>query len=250
MLTYAERREARKDRLKARAAKLQAEAERRIAKSREMASSIPFGQPILVGHHSEGRDRRYRAKIESGFRKGYDTLAKASEVERRASAIGTGGISSDDPEAVTKLKAELAALEQRQEAMKAANAAWRKAGNKIGRQADGSWRDGPHPDYEITNNGANIRRIKQRIEHLGRLAVREAQDVTVGDVRIVENKDLNRLQVFFPGKPADDIRRLLKSYGFRWSPSEGAWQRQISNAALHWAKHIARKVNEGGPMHP
>jgi hypothetical protein len=28
-----------------------------------MADAIPFGQPILDGHHSEGRDRRYRDRI-------------------------------------------------------------------------------------------------------------------------------------------------------------------------------------------
>jgi hypothetical protein len=28
-----------------------------------MANCIPFGQPILVGHYSEGRDRRFREKL-------------------------------------------------------------------------------------------------------------------------------------------------------------------------------------------
>jgi Domain of unknown function (DUF3560) len=31
-------------------------------RSHSMTSCIPFGQPILIGHHSEGRDRRYRTK--------------------------------------------------------------------------------------------------------------------------------------------------------------------------------------------
>ena len=40
-------------------------------------------------------------------------------------SVGTGGISSDDPQAVEKLEAKLAALEKNQEMMKAANAAIR-----------------------------------------------------------------------------------------------------------------------------
>lgn len=42
-----------------------------------MASKIPFGQPILVGHHSEKSDRNYRAKIENKFIKSLDELEKA-----------------------------------------------------------------------------------------------------------------------------------------------------------------------------
>ena len=40
-------------------------------------------------------------------------------------SVGTGGISSDDPQAVEKLEAKLATLEKHQEMMKAANAAIR-----------------------------------------------------------------------------------------------------------------------------
>ncbi len=40
--------------------------------------------------------------------------------------VGQGGISADDPEAVQKLKAKLAGLEQDQEKMKAVNAYYRK----------------------------------------------------------------------------------------------------------------------------
>jgi len=34
-----------------------------------IADNIPFGQPILVGHHSERRARRDAEKIENGMRK-------------------------------------------------------------------------------------------------------------------------------------------------------------------------------------
>ncbi|MEE8059026.1 MAG: DUF3560 domain-containing protein [Pseudomonadales bacterium] len=36
-------------------------------RAKDMAPVIPFGQPILVGHHSEHRDRRYRDRIHNTF---------------------------------------------------------------------------------------------------------------------------------------------------------------------------------------
>lgn len=38
-------------------------------KSGKMAEVIPFGQPILVGHHSEKADRNYRNKIQNKMSK-------------------------------------------------------------------------------------------------------------------------------------------------------------------------------------
>lgn len=56
------------------------------------------------------------------------------------------------------------------------------------------------PSYELTNNGANIRRMKKRIAELEAEASREpVEDRTVGDVTISE--DDGRLQLIFPGKP-------------------------------------------------
>src|SRR5258708_2601325 len=51
------------------------------------------------------------------------------------------------------------------------------------------------PGYELTNNGANIRRIKARIAALERTATRETHRSESG-VRLVENAELNRVQLF------------------------------------------------------
>ena len=103
---------------------------------------------------------------------------------------GMGGISADDPEAVTKLQLKLKGLEQDQEKMKAVNAYYRKnktlegcpqlswdeiAGTKAGMAR--SWRATPKPyeSFALTNNSANIRRVKARIAELTQRAETEYQ---------------------------------------------------------------------------
>jgi hypothetical protein len=56
-LDYEARRAARIDRLHARAEKARTESASAEQQARRMADVIPLGQPILVGHHSEGRER-------------------------------------------------------------------------------------------------------------------------------------------------------------------------------------------------
>lgn len=231
--------ERRRERLEGAADRARAESERAFGASRRVLDAIPFGQPILVGHHSERRHRRDIEKSDRAMRKGIDTAAKAKDLARRAEAVGTGGISSDDPEAVKKLKTELAQIERAQEQMKAANLAIRKyasagpeaqvaalvaLGHAERRAAqllekDFMGRIG-FPDYAIKNNGANIRRIEKRIAELGRREETPARDPIVGEVdglsfTISESKEANRTQITFSGKPGPEIRDRLKSAGFR-----------------------------------
>lgn len=59
------------------------------ARAREKAGHIPFGQPILVGHHSEGRDRRFRAGIARDFDRSHEAAAAAEVAAQRADAART-----------------------------------------------------------------------------------------------------------------------------------------------------------------
>lgn len=242
MNAYEARQEARRARLEARADRLSREAHGRLDRANAMADCIPFGQPILVGHHSEKRDRNFRAKIRGNFEKAFELDKSARETAARAASVGTGGISSDDPDAISKLRERLAEREAAQVRMKAANTAWRKAGNKAGRQANGEWVEPPYAPFQLTNNSGNMARIRERIATLERNATRETTETTIGGARIVENAEANRLQVFFPGKPDAATRAELKSSGFRWSPTEGAWQRQISTNARWSAERICKRI--------
>lgn len=205
--------------------------------ARKMADSIPFGQPILIGHHSEKSDRNYRNRIQNNFDKSIEADKKAKHYKEKAESIGTSGISSDDPEAVVKLKEKLAKLESMQEKFKAINKAIKKNDDEALKNlglSENQIIELKKPDfasrvgiggYVLTNNSANIRRIKTRIEQLEKTKDDITTTEMIGDIEIVDSVEENRLQVFFPSKPDGEIRKKLKQGGFRWSTTNGCWQR-------------------------
>lgn len=273
MNAYEARIERRRERLEAKADRIERESANRIKRAREMADCIPFGQPILVGHHSEKADRSFRAKINNNFAKGYSGFKEAERVRAKAEAVGTGGISSDDPDAITKLKEELEKAEVGQRTMVAANKVVRSAirsGLNAGSteeelagyydkmsaagvtssaaarkllEPDCCGRIG-FPDYATSNNSANIRRIKQRIAQLEAASVRTTRSHEANGIRLVQNVEANRIQLIFPGKPQVAVIAELKSSGFRWSPTEGAWQRQLNNAGIWNAERLFEKFTK------
>ena len=257
---YDAKRLARYERLAAAADRAENESSAHWEQAHKMASIIPFGQPILVGHHSEKRDRNYREKIERKHRKGYELHQKAEHLRERATAAQNNtAIFSDDPAATEKLADKIARLEARQELMKKANKLVR-ANDRQGlielgfseRTIDQLFvpdylgRTG-FPDYAITNNGASIRAAKKRLVELEAKANATTQESTIGDVRIVENVEANRLQLFFPDKPDEATRTNLKSRGFRWTPSEGCWQAYLSNQSRY---HVTQLFKTPTPPQP
>lgn len=251
---YEAKREARYNRLVAAAERAEKESAATLAQADKMASIIPFGQPILVGHYSEKSDRRYRERIHNKMRRGYDLYQHAQDLKRRAEASrNCHTIFSDDPSAVEKLEDKIARLEKRQAAMVKANRLLRKNDRAgllemgyseptIARlmTPDFCGRIG-YPDYEIKNNGANIRRLKTRIETVQAHASDETTETEAGGVRIVDSVEDNRVQVYFPGKPSESCRSELKSFGFHWTPSIGAWQRFRGNGVVALAQMIVAK---------
>lgn len=107
--------------------------------------------------------------------------------------------------------------------------------------------------FSLSNNSAEIRRLSQRIEAVkAKLARAEAvesgeavnKSQTIGGVEVIENAAEDRLQLIFSGKPSAEVRSLLKSSGFRWSPRHGAWQRQLTNSARYAAQRVTAKLAE------
>ena len=168
-------------------------------------------------------------------------------------STGMGGISADDPQAVQKLEKKLAGLEKAQETMKAVNAYYRKhktldgcphlsaeSIEKMKADMASQWHieDKPYPTWALSNNSAEIRRVKERIKSL-------SQQREIGYVgwefeggKVEANAEANRLQILFEEKPDAATREELKSNGFRWSPKAEAWQRQLTDNAYRSADYI------------
>jgi len=171
--TTREKREAKAERYREWADGREAQAKAAQRAAQQVADGIPFGQPILVGHHSEKRHRRDIARIDSGMRATVEHGEKADSMRSRAENIERAtahAIFDDDPDARERLTAKITRLEARRDAMKAANAAFRKEHReRLATLAPYERRSAvPHQSWEITNLGATIRTAKQRLEALGR----------------------------------------------------------------------------------
>lgn len=246
MNAYEQKRQARIERLRGRADRLAGAAESTLAAAKKMGDVIPFGQPV----HGK-TDRNYREKLGRKYEKGFALAQEAKDAERRADhAEASTAISSDDPDALSKLKAKLAKLEDARARMVEANRAIRSGksdavladitgmpvddARKL-REPDSFGNIG-FPAYKLTNVGNEVRRLKARIEELEAKAWEPAKaPELVGEVRIEESD--NRVRIIFPGKPAEDLRKRMKSEGFRYSPSAGAWQRMPTA----WVWELARR---------
>lgn len=275
MRNYEERRQARIDGLKAAAERKRAEAEAAYKKSTDMMSVIPMGQPIMIGHCSEKRDRNYRERAWNAMGKSVAASNAADELESRAiAAEGNTAISSDDPEAVVKMREKIAALEAEHATNKAGNAKLRKAKLTLD---DPALREKlaalelpsavlsevlvlirvtpyhckPYiklPAYAFSNATANINRCKKRLAELERVAEAAKAEPTekrIGDIAIEEHPEENRIWLVFPGKPSREAIARLKSHGFRWSPTDKAWKRHLNNSGRYAAEHVAKESSNG-----
>ena len=264
MNTYEERKQAKIEKYRELAVKKQAESDSTLNHARKMSEVIPFGQPILVGHHSEGRDRRYRDKIHNTYGKGFELEKTANYYEEKANRIESNKtISSDDPEAIEKLKVKLANMERTRESVNKLNKRLRKdkilhdnlAPNKL-KELDYSENDIKYilavdqvwgdkilkiPTYINSNLSQNMGTVKKRIKELESKSQMVTKEYCINDIKIVENVEANRLQIFFEDIPEKDLRTKLKSYGFRWSPTNQSWQAYLNGTSIYRVNNIIFK---------
>jgi hypothetical protein len=166
------------------------------------------------------------------------------------------GISSDDPNALEKLRTKLAETEHFQDFMKQVNAIIKNypttelrvkallplccreeklAYNLL--EPDYAGRIG-FKDYQLTNNSAEIRRLRERIAELEKAAFRQDREEVMEKYTYREDTTENRLMFIFDGRPNEGIRVLLKGRGFKWSPTRNAWVRQWTDNALYAAQCV------------
>ena len=174
--------------------------------------------------------------------------------------VGTGSIDLTDPNAREMLQERLESLQNKLELDKRLNAYWRKhktfegcpdlsaeKATKLTAEFTDTmnrcaWVTKPYPDYELTSLRDKIKRTQERIEQLNILEQKQND----GDGKekfdggeIVRNYEENRLQILFDDKPDEDMRTKLKSNGFKWSPRNKAWQRQLTRNAEYALERLA-----------
>lgn len=172
-MTYRERRMKRAEKLREWSESNAAKSDQKYEAVQQISEGIPFGQPILVGHHSERRHRRDIDRMQSGMSASVELERKAQVQASKADNIEAAtehAIYDDDPDAIERLTEKVAALETRREQMKAANAKYRKE-HRDELKAMTAYERGqsvPYPSYAITNIGGNISRCRERLTRLQR----------------------------------------------------------------------------------
>lgn len=179
------------------------------------------GQPIIVGHHSEARHRRDIKRMDNNLRNAVREENKVDYYQSKIQSIENNNvISSDDPQAIQKLEKKLKILEE----------------NKI------KIKNRKHEWYELPYVNAEIKRIKDRIKELKELDELDFQEIVFNGGKVIHNKEINRIQILFDSKPNEEIRNILKSKGFRWSRTEGAWQRLFNNNGIKASNNVVEQI--------
>lgn len=174
-----------------------------------------------------------------------------------------------EPQSAEKLTDELNKCVELQSTMKEVNAYWRKYGTCIGapgiteaqaKKLDDriattrySWEKQPFSTYDLTNNNSQIKRLQSKLSEVSRGF--SGWEFEGGHAEA--NTEMDRLQLFFDEKPNDTQRANLKANGFKWAPSQDAWQRQLTDNAIYAAGRLdflkptdGRTVREHQPKPP
>ena len=206
--------------------------------ARKITENIPFGQPILVGHHSEKKHRRDIERSASHMDKGCAEYRKAEYHEEKARGLSRmleNTIFSDDEDANERLTEKLGDRRALQEGYKRINKIIRSkqltsaekvkeillvgiVGEENATEMVG--RGYGIPAYAMQNNNGEIRRLEQRIKEITRRKARQAEAEQAGGVAVTISGDY--ATVTFAEKPEYSIIRAMKDTGFYFS--RGSWR--------------------------
>ena len=98
-----------------------------------------------------------------------------------------------------------------------------------------------YPSYALTNNNARINDKCNRIAQLTKKEERAEQGnktFQINGGECIINYDADRIQLVFGQKPEPETITSLKKSGFKWSPTNQAWQRMITRDTVFTVNHI------------
>lgn len=186
--------------------------------------------------------------------------------------LTNASIKSNDEAATAKLQDKYDKLKAELENGKAMNAYFRKYGTIKGfpgvsdktaqefleaREREPYFNKQPYAAYHMTNVNAELRRIQARIDALNKAKAQSeaakanpqaAAEATAANypkldgVHVQENADEMRIQLRFDDIPPAETREKLKRNGFRWSPSQKAWQRLLNQNGKYAAQSVLKDL--------
>jgi len=179
-------------------------------------------------------------------------LEKIESIER-----GKDIIKSGDSNAIEQLEKKVAQMTAYQEMMKKVNAYYRKHKTldgcpeltpdeieslKAEMQSSWHYESKPYQTFALSNNRQNLRRYEHRLKQLKEAKEAGRSEDDMEFFKVVENTEIMRLQLIFDGKPDADVRSVLKSNGFRWSPKNSAWQRHLNTNGRYAMERVVKEL--------
>lgn len=108
----------------------------------------------------------------------------------------------------------------------------------------GWWGVGFAP-FQLSNNSARIRDTERKLKQHQYMAEKEDGETTYEWGTLRRDYSEERYRLVFDGKPSKPVIDLLKGHGFKWSPKNEAWQRQITpNATYTLERLVLTKLEE------
>lgn len=267
---FEEARRARREARLERAQKNYSNAINKIDTVSQSAGWVP-GQPI-VNERMRRDVSRFSERMDNAM-SDYNKASERLERMQRLADTPDTSISGLDPNAVSKLdkdierrknnvekfkdvKKKLKGVTDKAKAMAIiSEAKFDGEGPSLALEEVRKWKDASHKEiintgeytlasWGLTNYQANIRRLEKRKEQLQKQKNATPFEKDYGNFAVKTDKEENRINFTFPGIPDSNTRELLKSHGFKWSPSRNAWTRQNTPNAAYATKQLLKQLTQ------
>lgn len=252
---FEEKKEKKIKKYESRAKKAKEKSEQAFNSAKRLSDSIPSGQPVLIGHHSEKHARKDISRIQRGMEKGIEEEQKSFYYEEKVTAAENNkAISSDDPDAIEKLKKKLENLELIHAFKLKCNSEWKKHLKdpdykmKLTEQEEAKMLSEiqyygnncqPFPSFSLTSDTAKIREVKNRIAKLERYEKNNTKNKyysfpEIPKITFEENVVENRFKIYVGNYTKDQsfkmgLPALFHKMGFVWAGSEKVYQRKLTS---------------------
>lgn len=101
-----------------------------------------------------------------------------------------------------------------------------------------------YPAASLSNNLAKIKATQAAIERHKAMAEAEDKEIEFNGGRVVVCNADERMRFYFDEMPSAEVRALMKRKAFKWSPKNGAWQRQLTANCKYDTKRILAELNK------